>query len=368
MLIFDGDYPMAYGGVELNRDLTLPLAEVRAADGESGNGESGNVAFACLPEMRRGRVAAALMKFTVRQKRENSILAGLRGTAAVFGAARGQLAYYHILAEQGEGVVLTHGEALAGHMEAWEKAEDTHSLPVGFILGMEGADPILWPDQVHEWFESGVRVVSLTHYGPSTYAHGTGSEGGLFAPARGLLREMSACGMLLDLTHISDESFFETVDLYEGPVLASHQNCRALVPGQRQFSDEQLRIVIERGGVIGASMDTWMLCPWYTLDWANTGGYNRRDHFRREEISLNHVADHIDHVCQLAGNADHAAIGGDTDGQGGIDGAPCEVDSIADYQLLVPILEGRGYARADVEKIMYRNWVRFYTDHLPKTS
>ncbi len=368
MLIFDGDYPMAYGGVELNRDLTLPLAEVRAADGESGNGESGNVAFACLPEMRRGRVAAALMKFTVRQKRENSILAGLRGTAAVFGAARGQLAYYHILAEQGEGVVLTHGEALAGHMETWEKAEDTHSLPVGFILGMEGADPILWPDQVHQWFESGVRVVSLTHYGPSTYAHGTGSEGGLFAPARDLLREMSACGMLLDLTHISDESFFEAVDLYEGPVLASHQNCRALVPGQRQFSDEQLRIVIERGGVIGASMDTWMLCPWYTLDWANTGGYNRRDHFRREEISLNHVADHIDHVCQLAGNADHAAIGGDTDGQGGIDGAPSEVDSIADYQLLVPILEGRGYARADVEKIMYRNWVRFYTDHLPKTS
>ena len=276
MLIFDGDYPMAYGGVELNRDLTLPLVEVRAADGESGNaesgnGESGNVAFACLPEMRRGRVAAALMKFTVRQKRENSILAGLRGTAAVFGAARGQLAYYQILAEQGEGVVLTHGEALAGHMEAWEKAEDTHSLPVGFILGMEGADPILWPDQVHEWFESGVRVVSLTHYGPSTYAHGTGSEGGLFAPARDLLREMSACGMLLDLTHISDESFFEAVDLYEGPVLASHQNCRALVPGQRQFSDEQLRIVIERGGVIGASMDTWMLCPWYTLDWRTPG-------------------------------------------------------------------------------------------------
>ena len=361
MLIFDGDYPMAYGGLELNRDLTLTLDDVRAADDQPGN-----VAFACLPEMRRGGVAAALMKFTVRRKRENSILTGLRGTAAVYGAARGQLAYYHVLAEEGEGVVLTDGEALAEHVGSWEEAADTGGLPVGFILGMEGADPILWPEQVHEWFETGVRVVSLTHYGPSAYAHGTGSVGGLFPPARELLREMSSCGMLLDMTHISDESFFEAVDLYDGPILASHQNCRALVPGQRQFSDEQLRIVIERGGVIGASMDTWMLCARFTLDWSNTGGYKRRDHFRREDISLCNVADHIDHVCQLAGNADHAAIGGDTDGQGGIDGAPCDVDSIADYQLLVPILEERGYAREDVEKIMYGNWVRFYTDNLPK--
>ena len=361
MLIFDGDYPMAYGGIELNRDVTRSLADMRAADEHPDN-----VAFACLPEMRRGGVAAALMKFTVRRKRENSILPGLVGTAAVYGAARGQLAYYHVLAEQGEGVVLTDGQTLEKHIGVWEKAEHTHGLPVGFILGMEGADPILWPGQVHEWFDAGVRVVSLTHYGPSTYACGTGSEGGLFAPAKELLREMSSCGMLLDMTHISDESFFEAVDLYDGPVLASHQNCRALVPGQRQFSDEQLRIVIERGGVIGASMDTWMLCPWYTLDWSNTGGYKRRDHFRREDISLSHVADHIDHVCQLAGNADHAAIGGDTDGQGGIDGAPSEIDSIADYQLLTPILKERGYAREDIEKIMYRNWVRFYRDHLPK--
>lgn len=360
MLIFDGDYPMAYGGIELNRDLTLPLADVRAADDLQGN-----VAFACLPEMRRGRVAAALMKFTVRRMRENSVLTGLKGTASVFGFARGQVAYYHVLEEQGQGVVLTGGDAFSEHMETWEKAEDTESLPIGFILGMEGADPILWPGQVHEWFEAGVRVVSLTHYGPSTYAHGTGTTGGLLPPARDLFREMSSCGMLLDLTHISDESFYGAVDLFDGPILASHQNCRALVPGQRQFTDDQLRIVIERGGVIGTSMDTWMLCPWFTLDWSDTAGYNRRDHFRREDISLSHAADHIDHVCQLAGNADHAAIGGDTDGQGGIDGAPCDVDSIADYQSLVPILQERGYAPEDIEKVMYRNWQRFYTNHLP---
>ncbi len=362
MLIFDGDYPMAYSGMELNRDVTRSLAQIRAT------GDADDVAFACLPEMRRGRVAAALMKFTVRQEREGSIIPGFRGTASVYGHARGQVDYYHMLAEQGEGVVLTDAEALANHMAVWEEASETAELPVGFILGMEGADPILSPDQVHEWFGMGVRVASLTHYGPGNYAHGTGSVGGLFAPARELLREMSSCGILLDFTHLSDESFWEAVDLYEGPVLASHQNCRALVPGQRQFSDEQLRIVIERNGVIGASMDTWMLCPWYTLDWSNTGGYNRRDHFRREDISLAHVADHIDHVCQLAGNADHAAVGGDTDGQGGIDGAPCDVDSIADYQGLAPILETRGYTPEDIGKVMYGNWVRFYTEFLPQSG
>jgi len=121
-------------------------------------------------------------------------------------------------------------------------------------------------------------------------------------------------------------------------------------------------------GVPSADASSTITISLAGLDWANTDGYNRRDHYRREDISLNHVADHIDHVCQLAGSADHAAIGGDTDGQGGIDGAPCEVDSIADYQLLVPILESRGYGREDIEKIMYRNWVRFYTDHLPKNG
>ena len=360
MLIFDGDYPMAYGGIELNRDLTLPLKEIRDADENSDN-----IAFACLPEMRRGRVAAALMKFTVRRKRENSILSGYQGTASVYGAARGQLAYYQILQDQGEGLILKSGKELAAHIKLWEKTSDVVSLPVGMILGMEGADPILWPEQVFEWFDAGVRVVSLTHYGPSTYAHGTGSKGGLLGPGKELLREMARCGMILDLTHISDESFWDAIEYYQGPILASHQNCRELVPGERQFTDEQLKLVIERGGVIGASMDTWMLCPWFTIDWSATGSFNRRNHFQREEISLFHVVDHIDHVCQLAGSSDFAAIGGDTDGQGGIEGAPSQIDSIADYQLLVPILEDRGYSEDDIKKIMYKNWERFYTKHLP---
>jgi membrane dipeptidase len=148
-------------------------------------------------------------------------------------------------------------------------------------------------------------------------------------------------------------------------VVASHQNCREICPGQRQFSDDQLRLVIERGGVIGASMDTWMIRPVEGFDWSNTGSFDRREHFPREAVTLEHLVDHIDHVCQLAGNAKHAAIGGDTDGQGGTEGAPLEIDSVAHYQKIEPILSARGYSADDVAGIMYRNWQRVYAEHLP---
>ena len=361
MLIFDGDYPMAYGAIDLNRNLTRPLAEVRAADGDAAN-----VAMACLPELRRGGVAAALVKVAARILRDGSVLPGFRGPEAAHGAARGELAYYEALARRGEATVLTTAPSLTGHLERWEASEtDTDGLPVGFVLGLEGADPILSPDEVGDWWDAGIRVVSLTHYGVSTYAHGTGTRGGLLPPAAGLLREMERCGMCLDLTHIADDGFWQAVDLFGGPLLASHQNCRALAPGERQFSDAQLRLVIERGGVIGASMDTWMLLPEQLLDWRRAGTTPRRDCFPRDAVTLQHLADHIDHVCQLAGNAEHAAIGGDTDGQGGVDGAPHEIDTVADYQKLAPILRDRGYTQDEVADIMYRNWQRFYERTLP---
>lgn len=176
---------------------------------------------------------------------------------------------------------------------------------------------------------------------------------------------MARLGMILDLTHIADEGFWQALALFDGPVLASHQNCRALVAGERQFSDEQLRAIIERVGVIGASMDTWMLYRDGQLDWAKAGISERRDLFPRQAVTLPHIADHIDHVCQLAGNVNHAAIGGDTDGQGGVEGAPFEVDTIADYQQLAAILSGRGYDQTAIEQIMFGNWLRFYTRWLP---
>jgi len=173
---------------------------------------------------------------------------------------------------------------------------------------------------------------------------------------------MDAVGMMLDLTHASDTSVREAMEIFSGPVLASHQNCRALVPGERQFPDEQLLTIIKRGGVIGVSMDSWMLYK-PGVDWAKIPP--RRSVFPREAVALQDFADHVDHICQLAGNSRHAAIGGDTDGQGGRAGAPLEIDTVSDYQKVATVLERRGYAQDDIANVMYRNWHRFFETHLP---
>ena len=263
MLIIDGDYPMAYGGVDLDRDLTLPIDQVRTATDRralSGGWPDGET-MASLPEMRKGGVAAALVKVAGRIRRPNSPIWGYRTGHGAYAAAQAHLAYYEVLAAEGEARVLATSADFAAHMREWSEAEDHSALPVGFIIGMEGADPILWPEQVHEWWERGLRVISLSHYGVSTYSHGTGTgtEGGLFPPAEALLRDMDSLGMILDVTHTSDRSVREAIAMFDGPLLASHQNCRAVSPGERQQPDDILLEVIARDGVIGHSMDTWML-------------------------------------------------------------------------------------------------------------
>ena len=126
---------------------------------------------------------------------------------------------------------------------------------------MEGADPIVDVGQAAAWWELGLRSVNLAHYGKSRYAVGTGADGPLTADGIQLLKEFEELGMILDATHLSDTSFQQALDCFSGPVLASHNNCRALVPHQRQFSDDQIRRLIERGAVIGAALDAWMLAP-----------------------------------------------------------------------------------------------------------
>ena len=220
---------------------------------------------------------------------------------------------------------------------------------------MEGADPVLSPDQVQEWYDAGLRIIGPAHYGVSPYAHGTGTEGGLFPPGQPLLKEMERVGMILDVTHLSDQCFDEALDIYGGPVLASHHNCRALVPDQRQLTDDQIKRLIRRGAVIGAALDTWMLAP---------GWVRGKTQPKEADVSLETYVDHIDRVCQLAGNAQHAAIGTDLDGGFGSEQSPHDLDTIADLQRVPALLRKRGYTEADVKGIMHGNWVRFFKDGL----
>jgi membrane dipeptidase len=212
---------------------------------------------------------------------------------------------------------------------------------------MESADPILSPDQLAAWKDAGVRIIGPAHYGPGRYAGGTSTELGLTSMGVELLAEMKRIGIILDLTHLSDQAFWQAIDRFDGFVLASHNNCRALVPHQRQFSDEQLRAIIERDGVIGAACDSWMLRPGWVREAKNN-----------EPAHLLDVVNHIDHVCQLAGNSNHAAIGSDLDGGFGREQSPADLNTIADLQNIAQILSTRGYHDDHIKAIMHGNWLR----------
>jgi membrane dipeptidase len=269
--------------------------------------------------------------------------------AAAYAAAHGQLAYYRALEQQGVLRWIKDARALEQHVAVWQTG--SAGQPLGFILSMEGADPVLSPEQVPEWFHAGLRIIGPTHYGVSPYGHGTGTVGGLFPAGKPLLREMERVGMILDVTHLSDQCFDEALEIYGGPVLASHHNCRALVPDQRQLTDDQIKRLISRGAVIGAALDAWMLVPGWV-----------RGETKPEQagVKLEHVIDHIDHVCQLAGNPNHAAIGTDLDGGFGREQSPLDLDTIADLQRLPDLLRARGFKPDAIRAITHGNWVRFF--------
>ena len=235
-------------------------------------------------------------------------------------------------------------QGLEAHLKDWER--DPRSTPLGFVLTMEGADGIVSPEQVSEWWDEGLRVVSLCHYGVSSYSHGTQAPGGLTPRGRPLLKALEAAGMLLDLTHLADQAFWEALDGFGGRVLATHNCCRVLCDHDRQFEDSQIRAIVERSGVIGVALDDWMLSPLWDHQAIDNSG-----------ISLETVADHMDHICQVAGNCNHVGIGTDLDGGYGKEQAPCDMDTIADLQRIGEILRKRGYADADVAKVMHGNWI-----------
>jgi membrane dipeptidase len=261
--------------------------------------------------------------------------------------ALGQLAYYRLLERRGLCTVIEDLPALERSYEAWRSSSQT--APFGFIMSMEGADPIVDPGHAETWFRLGLRIVGLAHYGPSAYAYGTGSEGGLTPAGHDLLRVMQELGIILDLTHLADEAFWEAADRFHGPVIASHNNCRSITPGQRQFSDDQLRKIIERDGVIGVAFDAWMLAPGWTE--------GRKG---RAPILIENAVNHIDHICQIAGNTKYIAIGSDLDGGFGTEQAPDDMNTIADLQKLRPMLAARGYSPSDIEAIFHGNWMSFF--------
>ncbi len=346
MLVVDMHLDIAMNALLWNRDQKLSVAQTRELERDmpQKGRARGAVAF---PDMRQGDVAIASATVIARVKKHGPA-GGIdyRDHDIAYAMAQGQLAYYRQLQSSGQVRILTDVDALDEHVRGWVSPVEP-SRPLGLLISMEGADPIVSPDQVPQWWNDGLRIVSLAHYGPSKYAMGTGVEGPLTADGPPLLAAMEQAGMILDVTHLSDESFWQATELFSGPMLASHSNCRSLVPGDRQLTDDMIKLLIQRGAVIGAVMDAWMLYPGWI-----------KGETSPEVVSLDDVVNHIDRVCQLAGNSQHAAIGTDLDGGYGTEQTPGDLDTIADLQKLPDLLRKRGYQESDVEGIMHGNWLR----------
>jgi membrane dipeptidase len=364
-LIFDSHLDLSWNALSFNRDQTESVDQINQREaGMSPEGGRGH-ATTSLPEMRSAGVAVCLGTLLVRAKRHVQPAAGHRridldhGTQSIaYAVAQGQLAYYRLLVEQGEMRMIGTATELDAHWRLWQEGCQRNSserLPIGNILAMEGADPIVDPRQVEAWFGQGLRSVMLSHYGHSHYSVGTGDNGPLTPRGVEILKEFERVGMILDTTHLSDQSFFDALDRFSGPVMASHNNCRALVPGDRQFSDEQINRLAERGAVVGVVCDAWMLQP----DWKIGSS-------TAQKLTMSALVDQIDHICQITGSAKHVGIGSDLDGGYGTEQTPSDLKTIADLQKLAPLLSARGYSESDIDGIFSGNWLAFFRRSLPR--
>ncbi|MCY7350918.1 MAG: membrane dipeptidase [Cytophagaceae bacterium] len=351
--LIDAHLDLAMNAIEWNRDLTQPVSAIRAREkalGLSDFIDRGRNTVA-LPDLRKGNIGLVVATQIARFVAPDTSLPGWHSPAQAWAMTQAQQSWYQAMQEAGEMVQITNLPQLETHLAHWQNgAIPNAQKPVGYILSLEGADSLIDVSYLEKAFAYGLRALGPAHYGPGRYAPGPGQSGPLTPMGRDLVREMDRLGIILDVTHLTDEGFSEALDLYQGPVWASHHNCRVLVPHQRQLTDDQIKRLVERGAVIGGCLDAWMLKPGLT---------QRQINPREAGVSLNTLIDHCDHICQLTGNSQHVAIGSDLDGAFGTEQSPYDVDTIADVQNLQGLLAQRGYSPDDIENIFYENWLRF---------
>jgi membrane dipeptidase len=355
MLIVDAHLDLAMNAIEWNRDLTRPIDEIRAREAgltDKPDRGKGTVSFS---EMRRGGVGLCVATQIARYVAPDSDLQGWNSPEQAWAMTQAQLAWYRAMEERGELVQIRDRAGLDRHVSDGTNtrqpaANSQKPSAIGYILSLEGADSILTPAHLERAYGQGLRAVGPAHYGPGRYAHGTNSNSDLGTKGRELLKEMERLGIILDVTHLCDESLRDALDHFNGPLWASHSNSRALVAHNRQFSDDQIRELIGRGAVIGAAFDAWMLVP---------GWVRGQSTPQSAGVTLETVVNHIDRVCQLAGSSKHSMIGSDLDGAFGREQCPSDVQTIADLRKIGDVLSARGYSSNDVENICSANFLRF---------
>jgi membrane dipeptidase len=339
-MLIDAHLDLAFNAVAMGGDLRLPLDQLRASDYGQAAAAQGETPTVSLPTLRDVDVRVVFGTIFVQAPQTSFNLVGPVYHTPEEANAQGwaQLRYYQELAAQGEITLIsergTLETALAG----------TSPLP-GLVLLMEGADPIRDLDELAAWHAAGLRIVGPA-WSATRYSGGTGAPGPLTAAGRELMTGLQQYGMALDTSHLSEESFWEALDRFNGPVLASHANCRAFVPTDRQLSDNMIRAIVERDGVIGIVPASVFLVPGWRLD-------------HGKNVGLDAVVRHIEHICAIAGDPRHVGIGSDFDGGLGVEWLPAGIESSADLPRIGEALLAAGWSQDDVTGVLGGNWLRW---------
>ncbi len=355
MQIVDAHLDIAYNSIRYGRDPCLSVKEIR--EQELPDPDRG-VATVSFPQFREAGGVLLFGTIFTAPERAAAIMGGdttltYRDENQAHSQAMDQIDYYHRLVddEHNELHLVTDQPSLAEVLDSQQSAEPL----LGILPLMEGADPIREPQELELWVEKGVRAIGLA-WDDTRYAAGAwrGKRLGLTSEGIELLEIMAKNGVILDLTHMNERASLEALDRYAGPLMASHSNARALVPGQRQLSDQLIRRIGEHQGVIGIALYNSFL---------------RANHHMgdpKERVTLDHVAAHIDHICQLLGDSAHVGLGTDMDGGFGAEDIPTPLDTIADLPQVGDQLKQNGYKEKDIFNILGRNWLALLRSSLPR--
>lgn len=350
MFVIDAHLDLSMNALEWNRDLTRPLAELNQREVGLTDKPDRAKAVITLPELRKGNIGLVVATQIGRYVAPGNPLPGWHSPEQAWAQTQGQVAWYKAMEDAGEMVQVNDLASLEKHLSFWNDGRSTENKAIGYILSLEGADSIVTIQHLERAYNYGLRAVGPAHYGPGRYAQGTDATGYMGPKGHELLREMERLNIILDATHLCDDSFWEALDHFNGHVWASHNNCRALVNHNRQYSDEMIKALVDRGAVIGAALDAWMMVPGWVRGISTPKGMN---------CNMEVMVDHIDHICQVAGNALHVGMGTDLDGAFGREQCPYDLETIADLQKVPHLLKKRGYTDADIENMMHGNWLRF---------
>ena len=346
MIVLDAHQDIAYNYLKFDRDYRRSALVARTQEPPETR-----AATIGLPEALAGRVAVVFSTLFVAPVESDDWKPTGREKAystpqEAYSYALEQMDYYERMADETDKLTLIKdAAALNAVLATWGPDADILKRKQGLVVLMEGADPILEPRQFEEWYGRGVRIVG-TAWQATRYSGGTGHPGGLTKLGRELLEVMASFNAMLDLSHMAEQAFLESVDRYEGVMIASHSNPRKFCNTDRHLSDEMIRKLADRGGVMGIVL--------YNRFLSNT--WKRGD--PKNDITLATVADAIDHVCQITGSAAHVGLGSDFDGGFGTESIPAELDTVADMIKIGEVLRERGYSEPNIEGIMSGNMLR----------